>query len=40
MMIVAFEEKETIKKIWYFNGILLKIDNLIWGILKNEYLNK
>ena len=41
MMIVVCKERETIKNIkknWYFNEMLRKIDNLICDVLKNEYL--
>ena len=37
------KEKKTIKKIkkiWYFNEMLCKIDNLMWGVLKSEYIKK
>ena len=42
MVIIAHEERKTIKKnqeIWYFNEMKYKIDNLIWGVLKNEHIN-
>ena len=38
MMTVVCEERYTIKKNWYFNEMLCKIDNLTWGILKSEYI--
>ena len=39
-MIVAYIERETIKKIWYFNEIDCKIDNLMWGVLKSKHVKK
>ena len=41
--VVVCEERETInkiKKIWYFNKILCKIDNLMWGVLKSMLKKK
>ena len=41
MIVVVCEERETIKKIklnWYYNKIKYKIDNMIWGVLKCEYV--
>ena len=45
MIVVRCEERKLIKKkkyiyiyIWYFNEIYCKIDNLIWNVLKSEYI--
>ena len=38
MVIIMCEERETIKKKWYFNEIYYKINNLMWNILKSKYL--
>ena len=32
MTVVAFEERETIKKNYNFNEIMCKIDNLMWDV--------
>ena len=41
VVVVVCKERQTIKKIkknWYFNKMYSKIDSLMLGVLKNEYV--